>query len=186
MLSEKKLSEKVVYDAISDSLMSLRLFARILLKRRWGKMTSTEKFEAGRALAVLNIISANPKQYFSSCHEDVVVRKKAAQNVDNNTAKNDFLAKIAQEDSAMTLFGQIVPLYFFNKNFADTCRNVCLRIYMWEKYRFSAEPKDRDVADMYARNIVNFSQVLKQAAHKHASYPFMDRLRKFVYNLFQK
>lgn len=37
MLSEKKLSEKVVYDAISDSLMSLRLFARILLKRRWEK-----------------------------------------------------------------------------------------------------------------------------------------------------
>lgn len=185
-MSERIYSEDVVYSAISSSLRSLRLLARILLKRRWASMSYSEKCEAGRALAALNIVSANPKQYFSSHRDDVAVRESVKRDVENNVIKSDFLAHFAEEHSAMTLFGQIAPLYFFNGNFTDTCRIVCLRIYMWERNRVSAEPKDRVDAELYARNIVKFSHALKQAVVKHASHPFMDKLRKFVYNTFQK
>lgn len=56
-MSERIYSEDVVYSAISSSLRSLRLLARILLKRRWASMSYSEKYEAGRALALLNILS---------------------------------------------------------------------------------------------------------------------------------
>ena len=185
-MSDNCFSEKVVYEAISDSLMSLRFLARKLLKQRWAKMTNQEKYKSGRALAALNIVSANPKQYFSSHRDDIAVRESVKRDVENNVIKSDFLAHFAEEHSAMTLFGQIAPLYFFNRNFTDTCRIVCLRIYMWERNRVSAEPKDREDAELYARNIVKFSHALKQAVVNHTSHPFMDKLRKFVYNTFQK
>lgn len=183
-MSERIYSEDVVYSAISSSLRSLRLLARILLKRRWASMSYSEKYEAGRALAVLNILSGDPEKYFSN-HETHVSRRENATS--QNVNRSDMYMSVFAVDSPVFKFHtETSALYSHSKNFSQTFIRFVRIVYLWERDRFSPDPVNCAHANKCAKSIVDFSKSLERAVEMHSQSPFVEKIKKFYYNIFQR
>lgn len=183
-MSEHIVPEEVVYSAIASSLRSLRLLARILLKRRWAYMSYSEKCEAARALAVLNVLSGDPKKYFSNHETNVSDRENAKlQNVNRSDM---YMAVFAVEAPVFKFHTETSALYSHSKNFSQTFVTFVRSVHLWERDRFSTDPADKIHANQSAKDIIKFSSMLDKAVEMHTSSPVIEKIKKFYYNMFQK